>query len=50
MMDEETDAVKANYGEHYDRLSRIKARYDPENLLRVSQNIKPAGDKPGRQL
>lgn len=28
--------------EHYPRLARIKQKFDPGNLLRVNQNIKPA--------
>ena len=41
MMDEGEDRVKASYGENYKRLSEIKAKYDPGNLFRVNQNIKP---------
>jgi FAD/FMN-containing dehydrogenase len=42
IMDEGADSVKTNYGKNYQRLSEIKAKYDPENLFRVNQNIKPA--------
>ena len=45
MMDEGEDRVKATYGENYRRLAEIKAKYDPTNLFRVNQNIKPAGPK-----
>jgi FAD/FMN-containing dehydrogenase len=45
MMDEGEDRVKATYGENYRRLTEIKAKYDPTNLFRVNQNIKPAGAK-----
>ena len=45
MMDEGEDRVKATYGENYERLAEIKAKYDPTNLFRVNQNIKPSGAK-----
>ena len=45
MMDEGEDRVKATYGSNYQRLSEIKAKYDPTNLFRVNQNIKPSGAK-----
>jgi FAD/FMN-containing dehydrogenase len=41
MMDEGEDRVKATYGDNYDRLVEIKNIYDPDNLFRVNQNIKP---------
>jgi FAD/FMN-containing dehydrogenase len=39
---DEPDRVKGMHGANYDRLARIKAQYDPENVFRVNQNIKPA--------
>ena len=42
MMDEGQERVKASYRGNYDRLARIKAAYDPENVFRVNQNIVPA--------
>ncbi len=45
MMDEGEDRVKATYGGNYARLVEIKAKYDPQNLFRVNQNIKPATTK-----
>jgi len=43
MMDEGQDRVKATYGDNYERLVAIKNKYDPTNLFRVNQNIKPSG-------
>jgi FAD/FMN-containing dehydrogenase len=42
MMEEGEDRVRAAYRGNYDRLSRVKAEYDPHNLFKVNQNIKPA--------
>jgi FAD/FMN-containing dehydrogenase len=41
MMDEGQERVRASYRDNYDRLARIKADYDPDNLFRVNQNIEP---------
>ena len=41
MMDEGQERVKASYKHNYERLSAIKGKYDPDNLFRVNQNIKP---------
>ncbi|MGA3244015.1 MAG: FAD-binding oxidoreductase [Bacteroidota bacterium] len=41
MMDEGEDRVKASYKGNYDRLVAVKTKYDPNNLFRVNQNIKP---------
>jgi FAD/FMN-containing dehydrogenase len=42
MMEEGEERVKATYGANYERLRRIKARYDPDNFFHVNQNILPA--------
>ncbi|MFN8355147.1 MAG: FAD-binding oxidoreductase [Spirosomataceae bacterium] len=42
MMEEGDDRVKATYGDNHKRLVAIKSKYDPTNLFRVNQNIKPA--------
>jgi FAD/FMN-containing dehydrogenase len=42
IMDEGEDRVRASYRGNYDRLAEIKRTYDPNNLFRVNQNIRPA--------
>jgi FAD/FMN-containing dehydrogenase len=43
MMDDEGEArVRAAFGDNYERLAALKKKYDPENLFRVNQNIRPA--------
>jgi FAD binding domain-containing protein/berberine-like enzyme len=45
MMDEGEERVKATYGDNYKRLVEIKNKYDPANLFRVNQNIRPRNNK-----
>ncbi len=42
MMEEGAERVKATYRDNYEKLVAIKNKYDPANLFRVNQNIKPA--------
>ena len=40
--DEEVmERVREAYGLNYERLAAIKKKYDPSNLFRINQNIKP---------
>ena len=41
MMDEGEDRVRATYGKNYDRLAKIKKRYDPTSLFRVKSEHCP---------
>lgn len=38
---DDADRVKANFGRSYDRLRAAKTKYDPGNVFRINQNIKP---------
>jgi len=41
MMDEGEERIKASYRDNYDRLVEVKKQFDPTNLFRVNQNIRP---------
>lgn len=40
--DEGPERIREAYGPAYERLARVKGRYDPGNLFRMNQNIPPA--------
>jgi FAD/FMN-containing dehydrogenase len=43
MPEDEAGRVRAGaYGPNYDRLAKLKARYDPGNLFRLNQNVAPS--------
>jgi len=42
LTDDEAERVSGAYGANLERLRAIKAKYDPENLFQVNQNIAPA--------
>jgi len=42
LTDDEADRLPGAYGANLERLKAVKAKYDPENLFQVNQNIAPA--------
>ena len=41
MPEDESDRVEAAYGGNYRRLVEAKLKYDPTNLFRMNQNVRP---------
>jgi FAD/FMN-containing dehydrogenase len=42
LTEDESDRVSKAYGGNFRRMAKIKAKYDPDNLFRLNQNVKPA--------
>jgi FAD/FMN-containing dehydrogenase len=42
LMDEGEERIASSYRGNYARLAAIKKKYDPDNLFRLNQNIRPA--------
>lgn len=41
LSDEGEESARAAYGVNYERLAKLKAKYDPTNLFRMNHNIRP---------
>jgi FAD/FMN-containing dehydrogenase len=42
MPEDEGDRVTSAFGTSYGKLAKLKAKYDPENLFQMNQNVRPA--------
>ena len=42
MAEDDQGKIKENYGPNYERLTKVKKKYDPDNLFHLNQNIAPA--------
>jgi FAD/FMN-containing dehydrogenase len=40
---DEGERVRAAYGPNWERLVKLKRRWDPDNVFRLNQNIPPSG-------
>ena len=40
--DDDVSRIESSYRGNYERLRRVKAEYDPDNLFRVNRNLEPA--------
>jgi FAD/FMN-containing dehydrogenase len=40
--EEGDERIRASYGQNYERLIRVKTKWDPANLFRINKNIVPA--------
>ena len=45
MLEEGEQQLRLSFGPHYERLARVKRRWDPDNLFRLNHNIPPAAEE-----
>jgi FAD/FMN-containing dehydrogenase len=45
--DHEEERIRSTFGPKYDRLVALKDRYDPDNMFRLNQNIRPSSNGRG---
>jgi hypothetical protein len=41
--EDEAETMRTTFGSQYERLVALKKKYDPSNLFRLNQNVKPTG-------
>jgi len=42
MMEEDEGRIESTYGRNFEKLAKIKRKYDPDNVFHNNQNIQPA--------
>jgi FAD/FMN-containing dehydrogenase len=42
LMEEGDERIRETFGGNYERLAKVKGKYDPTNLFRLNQNIRPS--------
>ncbi len=47
LMDEGDQRIRDSFGSNYARIAALKNKFDPTNLFRMNQNIKPAREGVG---
>ncbi len=46
MLEEGEQQLRLSFGPHYERLTQVKRRWDPDNLFRLNHNVPPATAAP----
>ena len=45
LLEEGEQQLRLSFGPHYERLTQVKRRWDPDNLFRLNHNIPPAAEE-----